>query len=81
MPNSERISVTFPLDPALSYGDSVKIRGKVQNFEPSPEKKIAYMTKPEFTVVSQGSSTNLIYKLRENIISFLIPAWIAWTHP
>lgn len=74
LPNSQRISVQFPLDPLLSYADKVKVQGKVQYFKAMPAgrqaengNKIAFMNYPEFRIIEKGTKSNLIFKVRENV--------------
>lgn len=74
LPNSQRVSAQFSLDPALSYADRIKVQGKVQYFKAMPAgrqaengNKIAFMNYPEFSIIEKGTEVNLIIKVRENV--------------
>lgn len=69
MPNSERVSVTTKLLPVFTYGDKLRIKGKVQYFEAESGKEIVFMTYPEVKIV-EPSENNMLYSLRESIIEF-----------
>ncbi|MBI4097828.1 MAG: ComEC/Rec2 family competence protein [Candidatus Levybacteria bacterium] len=69
LPNSQRITVQFPLDPLLSYADKVKIQGRVGYFKADNGNKIAFMNYPEFRIIEKRSESNLMLKARENIIN------------
>jgi competence protein ComEC len=70
MPNSQRATVVFKLDPLLSYGDVVYIHGKVNYFKTENGKSLAQINYPEFKLVKKGNESNLILKVRDNIIYF-----------
>ncbi len=70
LPNSQRITVLLTLNPLLSYGDKIKIEGKVEYFQVENGNQIASMNYPQFRVLKKGTETNLMYKVRENIINF-----------
>lgn len=67
LPNSQRISVQFPLDPLLSYGDKVKVEGTIRYFRTENGNKIAFMNYPKFEIIEKGTKGNLIIKVRENV--------------
>ena len=69
LPNSQRVSVRLALIPEVGYGDQLKIEGRVKYFEAENGNKIASISYPEFELVEVGSDTNLILKVREDIIS------------
>lgn len=69
LPNSQRVSVRMSLNPLLSYGDRVKIEGKVEYFEAENGEKVAFINYPRFELVKKGTA-NLFYNLRENIVKF-----------
>ncbi|EKD86703.1 MAG: hypothetical protein ACD_37C00183G0002 [uncultured bacterium] len=69
LPNSQRVSVRMSLNPLLSYGDRVKIEGKVEYFEAEDGAKVAFINYPRFELVKKGTA-NLFYNLRENIVKF-----------
>ncbi len=68
MPNSQLVVVNFPLSPVISYGDKLRIEGKINYFQAKNGKKIASIKYPRFVVISRGEDRNLIYRVRENII-------------
>jgi len=70
LPNSQRITVRFLLDPILRYGDRVKISGKVEYFEAENGNLVAFMNYPQFGLVEKGTDANLILNVRESIIKF-----------
>lgn len=70
MPNSQRVTVKFGLDPLLSYGDTVNIRGKLQYFQADDGNLIAFMDRPEFELVKKGADSSFIIRLRDQIIVF-----------
>lgn len=70
LPNSQRAAVSLSLTPPVSYGDRIKVEGKLEYFETQNGQKIAFMNYPRFVVLKKGSEGNLIVKVRENIISF-----------
>lgn len=69
LPNSQRVSVIFELDPLLSYGDKVKVEGVISYFEASNGDQVAFMRYPQFKLIEKSEGF-LIYKVRDNIISF-----------
>lgn len=70
LPNSERVIVLFGLDPTLSYGDTVKVEGKIKYFTPSNGNKVASINKPKIALIEKGTESSLMLIVRENIISF-----------
>jgi len=68
LPNSQRVSIRFSLEPLLKYGDRVKIAGNIEYFEAENGNMVAYMNYPKFEFAKKGSGSNLILKARENII-------------
>jgi competence protein ComEC len=70
MPNSQRVTVKFGLNPLLSYGDTVNIRGKLRYFRADDGKMIAFMDRPEFELVKKGADSSFIIRLRDQIIVF-----------
>ncbi|MEK9207789.1 MAG: ComEC/Rec2 family competence protein, partial [Patescibacteria group bacterium] len=70
LPNSQRVGVNFALLPILNYGDKVKLEGKIQYFKTPEGKEIAFMNYPRFSLIEAESQSNLIYRIRLNIISF-----------
>ena len=70
LPNSQRVTVRFPLDPILRYGDRVKVRGKIEYFESENGNLVAFMNYPQFELVEKGTDASLILIVRENIIKF-----------
>lgn len=69
MPNSQRLTVQFSLHPKLSYGDKIKLEGKVSYFEAENGDKVAFMNYPRFELVKKGTQDNLMLKARESIIN------------
>ena len=69
MPNSQRVSVKFVLNPEISYGDRLKIEGKLKYFEAENGNRILTMIYPEFEVIEKGMESNLMLKVREDIIN------------
>ena len=69
LPNSQRISARLALEPLLSYGDKVKVGGKIEYFKAKNGDNVAFMNYPEFKIVKKGSD-NLLYNLRKRIINF-----------
>lgn len=69
LPNSQRVSVRFPLNPEVLYGDKLKIEGRIKYFEAENGNKLASITYPKFEIVEKGISSNLIYRVRDKIIN------------
>lgn len=69
LPNSQRISVLFPLFPTLSYGDSLKVEGEVKYFKSENGTEIAYMDYPRFEIVTAGGG-NLLNVARDRLVEF-----------
>lgn len=70
MPNSQRVTARLVLNPLLSYGDKIKIEGRLNYFEGENSNKIAFMNYPKFAITEKGNQQNLILKARESIIGF-----------
>ena len=70
MPNSQRVSVRLDLNPAVSYGDKLKLEGKLHYFTAENGNKIGFMNYPKFVLIKKGTEDSLILKGRENIINF-----------
>lgn len=68
-PNSQRVSVRFPLNPLISYGDKIKAEGKIEYFEAKNGDKVAFMNYPRFEILKKGED-NLLFSLRERVIYF-----------
>lgn len=69
LPNSQRVSVLFPLFPTISYGDSLKVEGEVKYFKSENGSNIAYMDYPRFELVTLGQG-NILNGLRERLMKF-----------
>lgn len=69
LPNSQRVSIRFALVPEISYGDVLRIEGKIKYFEVDNGSKIASINYPEFDLIEKGVDSNLILKVREDIIN------------
>src|SRR5689334_10817624 len=69
MPNSQRVVVKFQFIPLLSYGDKVQIAGKVEYFKTTDGKSLAFMSYPKFELLEKGSDSNLLVRIREDIIN------------
>lgn len=69
LPNSQRASVRLGLNPEVLYGDRLKIEGMLKYFEADNGNRIASLSYPKFEIIEKGSESNLIYKIRENIIN------------
>ncbi len=70
LPNSQRVTTRLALRPLISYGDKIKLEGKLEYFEAQNGGKRAFMNYPKFIILERGIENNLIFKARENIISF-----------
>jgi len=70
MPNHQRVIVRFGLNPLLSYGDRINLKGEVSYFTTEKGDRIAFMSYPDFDLLEKGSENNLILKFREEIINF-----------
>lgn len=68
MPNSQRVSVLFSLDPVISYGDIVKLEGNLEYFEAENGDKVPAINYPQFEIVKKSNSG--FYRLRDKIIDF-----------
>lgn len=68
LPNSQRVSVRFPLVPEIKYGDRLNVEGRLKYFEAENNKNVAFINYPEFELLEQGFRSSLIVKARENII-------------
>ncbi len=69
LPNSQRVSVRFALVPEISYGDTLKVEGKIKYFEADNGNKVASINYPEFELIKKGIDSNFILKIREDIIN------------
>ncbi len=69
LPNSQRVSVRFALIPEITYGDTLKVEGKIKYFEVDNGNKVASINYPEFELIERGVDSNLILKVREDIIN------------
>ncbi len=69
MPNSQRVLVRFVLIPEIQYGDRLKVEGKLKYFEAENGNRVASMIYPEFEIKEKGIESNLILKVREDIIN------------
>lgn len=68
LPNSQRVSIRFVLNPEIQYGDRLRVEGRLKYFEADNGNKIASMIYPEFEILEKGTEYNLILKAREDII-------------
>ncbi len=69
LPNSQRVTVRFVLSPLISYGDKIKLEGKIEYFEAKNGDNVAFMNYPRFEILKKGED-NLLFSLRERIIYF-----------
>jgi len=70
LPNSQRAVVQFPLKPILSYGDRLRLEGKIQYFKAQNGHRIAFIDYPKILILKKGIEGSLILKVRESIINF-----------
>lgn len=70
LPNNDRAAATLAIFPELSYGDHVKISGKVTFFTSTNGSKIAYLRYPKFEIIKRGSDSSLLIKFRQDILNF-----------
>lgn len=68
MPNNQRISTLFSHMPIISYGDVVRVEGRVEYFVADNGNKVAIMNFPKFEIIEKGQNS-LQYIIREKIIS------------
>ena len=69
LPNSQRVIVRFVLSPLISYGDKIKLEGKIEYFKAKNGDNVAFMNYPKFEILKKGED-NLLFSLRERIIYF-----------
>jgi competence protein ComEC len=69
MPNAQRVSITIDHKVPLSYGDRIKVDGRVEYFNTEDGDSVAYMSYPRYELIEE-SRHSLIYKFRVNIVNF-----------